>query len=355
MTLADLGYNDKLEEFRTKQKLDNFEIGRVITEHKERYIIMTEKGEFEAEITGNMRYTAKDRSDFPAVGDWVALTTYSDYFAIIHAIFPRKTVIQRKAVGQFGEIQIIATNIDYALITQAADRDFNVNRIERYVTICNSAKVEPVVILSKTDLVNEAEIELLISELNSRIKNIKIIPISNQTKNGIDNLRTIFVKGKSYCLLGSSGVGKSTLINNLSGQEILKTGSISSSTHKGRHTTNYRELNILKNGSIIIDNPGMREVGITDSSEGLETTFDTIIQISKDCKFTDCTHIHDKGCAVIDAVKNGIIDKSSYENYLKMQREKLRFQTSIAEKRNKERSFGKISKEIMKNRKQKKF
>jgi ribosome biogenesis GTPase / thiamine phosphate phosphatase len=355
MTLHDLGYNDALQKFRYEHKLDNFEIGRVITEHKERYIIKTEKGEFEAEITGNMRFTAKDRSDFPAVGDWVALTTYDDYFAIIHCIFPRQSVLQRPAVGQFGEIQIIATNVDYALITQAVDRDFNVNRIERYLTICYSSHVEPIILLSKTDLVNEEEVNSLLSDLNSRIKNIKIIPITNLTKDGLNSLRNILIKGKSYCLLGSSGVGKSTLVNNLIGEEILKTASISSSTNKGRHTTNYRELTILENGSILIDNPGMREVGIADSAGGLETTFDAIIQLSKDCRFPDCNHIHDKGCAVKDAVEKGIIDRESYENYMKMLREKLRFQTSIAEKRKKERSFGKVAKEIMKHRKQKKY
>lgn len=355
MTPEELGYNDTFAAFRREQNLSNFEVGRIISEHKERYIVITEKGEFEAEITGKMRFTANDRSDFPAVGDWVALTAYSDEYAIIHAIFPRQSVIQRQAVGQFGEVQIIAANIEFALITQAADRDFNINRIERFLTICNSARVEPIIILSKTDLVDETGLNLLLSELNSRIKNIAVIPVSNQTKDGLDRLRAVLKKAKSYCLIGSSGAGKSTLINNLAGKEVLKTGSVSSSTHKGRHTTNNRELIILENGSIVIDNPGMREVGIADTTDGIETTFEAIIQTSKECKFIDCAHIHDKGCAVIAAVEKGIIEKSSYENYLKMRREKLRFQTSIAEKRKKERVFGKISKEIMKSRKQKKF
>jgi ribosome biogenesis GTPase len=153
MRLEDLGYNDKLEKFRSDNNLENFETGRVIAEHKERYIIRTTKGEFEAEITGNMRFTAKSREDFPAVGDWVALTTYDPDFAVIYKILPRFSIIKRQAVGQFGEVQVIAANIDQAFIVQAVDRDFNINRLERYLTICNSSKVSPVIVLSKTDLI----------------------------------------------------------------------------------------------------------------------------------------------------------------------------------------------------------
>src|SRR5512138_1829257 len=155
MKLEDLGYTNKLEKFRIENNLKDFEIGRVISEHKERYVVKTEKGEFESEITGNLRFSARGREDFPAVGDWVALTTYDTDFAIIHKIFPRYSVISRQAVGQFGEIQIIATNIDYALLVQSADRDFNINRLERYLTICHSSRVSPVIILSKIDLTDE--------------------------------------------------------------------------------------------------------------------------------------------------------------------------------------------------------
>ncbi len=153
MTLEELGYNKVLEKFRRDNNLNSFEIGRIIAEHKERYIVKTIKGEFEAEITGNMRFTAKSREDFPAVGDWVALTTYESDFAIIHKILPRFSIIKRQAVGQFGEIQIIATNIDYAFLVQAVDRDFNINRLERYLAICNSSQVSPIIVLSKIDLI----------------------------------------------------------------------------------------------------------------------------------------------------------------------------------------------------------
>ncbi len=184
MRIEDFGYNAVFEKFRIENKLDRFEKGRVIAEHKDRYIVKTAEGEFEAEITGNMRFTAKSREDFPAVGDWVALTTYDSDFAVIHKIFPRFSMLKRASVGQFGEIQIIATNIDYALIIQAIDRDFNINRLERYLTICNSSDVKPVIILTKIDLISDQQISEIITSINSRIKNIPVIAISNETQEG---------------------------------------------------------------------------------------------------------------------------------------------------------------------------
>lgn len=348
MKLEDFGYNERIEKLRIENNLKDFEIGRVIAEHKERYIVKTEKEEFEAEITGNMRFSASSRVDFPAVGDWVAMKTYNSEFAIIHKIIPRLSIISRQAVGQFGEIQIIATNIDFAFIVQAVDRDFNINRLERYLTICNSSKVAPIIILTKTDLINEQSKAAIIESIHQRLKDLPVIAISNETLDGYESLKQIIEKGKTFCMLGSSGVGKSTLLNNLSGRSIMKTGSISESTSKGRHITSHRELIILGNGGILIDNPGMREVGIVDSSDGLETTFDIVLSLAQNCKFKDCTHINETGCSVIEAVENGKLDKSIFENYQKMQREKLYFETSLMEKRKKEKIFGKIVKDYYK-------
>ena len=355
MKLQDLGYTDKLENSRIENNLKDFEIGRIVSEHKERYIVKTEKGEFEAEITGNLRFSAKSREDFPAVGDWVALTTYDSDFSIIHKILPRYSIISRQAVGQFGEIQIIATNIDYALIVQAADRDFNINRLERYLTICYSSKVVPIIILTKTDLINEKAKVEIIESINKRIKDIPIYAISNETQDGYEALKQIIVKGKTFCMLGSSGVGKSTLLNNLSGESIMKTGAISQSTNKGRHVTSYRELIVLRNGGIMIDNPGMKEVGITDTTGGLETTFDQIISLSQSCKFKDCTHTIEKGCSVIEAIEKGEINRASYENYLKMEKEKAHFDSSVVERRKKDKNFGKMMKNYKKEIKNNKY
>ena len=354
MKLKEFGYNDKLEKSRIENNLQDFEIGRVVSEHKERYIVKTEKGELDAEITGNLRFSAVSREDFPAVGDWVALTIYDSGFSIIHKILQRFSIIARQAVGKFGEIQIIATNVDYAFLVQAVNRDFNINRLERYLTICYSSKVSPIIVLTKTDLINEQKIAEIIESINLRFKNIPVIAISNETPDGYEALKKVIEKGKTYCMLGSSGVGKSTLLNNLSGRIVMKTGSINKITNKGRHVTSHRELFVLDNGGILVDNPGMREVGIADTAQGLETTFDKIVGFSQNCKFKDCTHTNEIGCSVREAVEKGEIDKSSYENYLKMEREKAYFESSVAERRKKDKDFGKMlknyKKEINKNK-----
>ena len=355
MRLEELGYNNYLEKFSIDQSLKNFEIGRVIAEHKERYIIATDKGEFEAEITGNLRFTAKSREDFPAVGDWVALITYDSNFAIIHKILPRFSIIKRQAVAQFGEIQIIATNIDFAFLVQAVDRDFNINRLERYLTLCNSSKVKPIIVLSKIDLIEEPLIAEILESIKVRIKNVPIIAISNESHHGYDKIKTIIEKGKTYCLLGSSGVGKSTLLNNLSNKALMRTGTISQTTNRGRHITSHRELIILENGGILIDNPGMREVGIADSASGLEITFDQIVSLAQNCKFKDCTHANEVGCSVLEAMNNGEIDNASYENYMKMEREKAHFEANFADRRKKEKEFGKLVKNYKKDMQKNKY
>jgi ribosome biogenesis GTPase / thiamine phosphate phosphatase len=349
MNLEDLGYNQELEKLRVSEDLGSFEIGRVISEHKERYTVCTPKSELTAEVTGNLRFTAKGREDFPAVGDWVALITYDSDSAFIHKILPRFSLIRRQAVGQVGEIQVIAANVDFAFIIQSVSNDFNINRLERYLTICYSSGVSPIIVLSKVDLVDEDQISRLLNKIKSRIKDIPVLTISNETKSGYDKIHAIIEKGKTYCMLGSSGVGKSTLINNLSGKTIMRTSHISKTTKKGRHITSHRELIVLENGGIFIDNPGMREVGIADFRSGLENTFDIIASFSEKCKFNNCTHMNEAGCAVLSALQSGEIDLASYDNYVRMERERAYFETSVSEKRRKERIFGKIIKNYKKN------
>ncbi|MBN1651256.1 MAG: ribosome small subunit-dependent GTPase A [Bacteroidales bacterium] len=355
MTLEDLGYTKNLESLRIENSLQHFEIGRVYAEHKERYGVKTEKGEFEAEITGNLRFSAKTRADYPAVGDWVALSIFDGDFSIIHGILPRFSTLSRQAVGQFGEIQIIASNIDYALLLQAVDRDFNLNRLERYLTICYASKVSPIIVLTKTDLFPENKIAEIYSTINHRIKNVPVFAISNETLDGYNELKTIIEKGKTFCMLGSSGVGKSTLFNNLSGRKLMKTDEISKSTSKGKHISSHRELVVLENGGILIDNPGMREVGIVDASDGMETTFDRIYRLSQNCKFKDCTHTSESGCQVLEALEKGELDQAIYDNYLKMEREKIRFESTLAEKRKKDKAFGKMIKHIKQEKSNSKY
>lgn len=355
MTYEDLGYNNELEQYRNEHRLESFEMGRVISEHKERYVVKTPTKEFDSELIGNLRFTAESRYDFPAVGDWVAFSEYDDGKALIHAIYPRSSVIERQAVGKSGQVQIIAANIDYGIIVQSVNRDFNINRLERYLTICNASNVEPIILLSKIDLITDSDLETLLNQIEERINDVPVIAISNESDAGLDQLAALINTGKTYCLLGSSGVGKSTLLNKLSGKELMSTGAISESIDRGKHITSHRELIVLENGGILIDNPGMREVGITDTASGLEMTFDGIMEYAENCRFKDCTHQHEKGCAIIEAVENGEIDPNSYANFQKMHREKTHFESTVQEKKNKDKSFGKMVKNVKKQRKNDKF
>lgn len=321
MRLEDLGYSEEIGQYRKDQGLDSFGIGRVISEHKDRYAVKTEFNEFDCELIGNLRFTVKDKNQLPAVGDWVAISEYDEDKALINAVYPRKSILERKAVGKLGQTQIIAANIDFGLIVQSINRDYNINRLERYLAICNASKIEPIIILSKADLIDTNELREILAQVKERIKNVLVIPISNQTLLGIDEIKSKLLKGKTYCLLGSSGVGKSTLINTLTGEELMETGEISQSIGRGKHITSHRELIVLEKG-ILIDNPGMREVGITNMSDGLEMTFDEIFNLAQDCKYSDCTHTNERGCAILDAIENEKLDPDSYKNFIKMEKEK---------------------------------
>lgn len=344
MKLTDLGLTKELADQIKEIDLSEFAVGRVTQEHRERYIVYDGENEYDAEITGNLRHSAASRADFPAVGDWVILKTYNSEQAIIHRVLPRKSVLARQAVGKFGAEQIISANIDVAFIVQAINNNFSINRLERYLTICYSSGIEPVLIISKTDLSDIEEIREATGALEKREKKVKYFLLSNVTSEGIDQVLAFIRKGKTYCVVGSSGVGKSTLINNLLKKEIIRTGHISHSTNKGRHITEHRELFILEKGGIIIDNPGMRELGVTENSEGMKITFREIVDMSSKCRYSDCSHRNESGCAVIEAVNKGIIDKDSYNNFLKIRKEQERFQTTVAEKHKKDRIFGKMLK-----------
>ncbi len=208
--------------------------------------------------------------------------------------------------------------------------------------------------LSKIDLISDSELESKLLQIRQRIKDIPIITVSSETK-GYKDAEKVIKQGKTYCLLGSSGVGKSTLLNSILGESFMKTGEISSSVNKGKHITSHRELIVLNNGGIIIDNPGMREVGITDTTSGLETTFESIIEYSKNCLFKDCTHVNEKGCAVLAAVEEGEIDEDSYSNFRKMEKEKMHFETDALERKKKDKDLGKLIKEVKKHRKNNKY
>jgi ribosome biogenesis GTPase len=355
MTISDLGYNSSIESYIVDNNLTDFTPGRVTQEHRERYIVTTGDVEYDAEITGNLRFSAGSRADFPAVGDWVMMSPYESGMAIIHKVLPRKSVLERQSIGKHGEKQIISANIDTALILQSIDNNFNINRLERYLTICYSSGVEPILIISKIDLSSPTEIQKSLEYLNSRENKIRSILLSNKTLQGHEQILSLLQRGKTYCVVGSSGVGKSTLINNLLNENILKTSPISHSTNKGKHVTSHRELFVLENGAIIIDTPGMRELGIIDNPDGIKSTFEEIYNLSLNCRFTNCTHTSESGCAILEAIVKGEINKDSLENYRKMRREQERFQTTIAEKHKKDQELGRLYKSIVKEKKKNKY
>lgn len=225
-------------------------------------------------------------------------------------------------------------------MVQAVDRDFNLNRLERYLTIVNAGKIEPVIVLNKSDLASEGELADKIARLKERFQHVEIITTSAADGTGIAGLRQAIQKGKVYCFVGSSGAGKSSLINELLGQEQIKTRTISLSTSKGRHTTTHRELFVLLNGGLVIDNPGIREVGLARAGEAVERVFGEIAELALNCQFADCTHRHEPGCAVLSAVGSGELNEAKYLNYLKLKKETDFYRLSALERKQKDQSFG---------------
>jgi ribosome biogenesis GTPase / thiamine phosphate phosphatase len=316
---------------------------RVIAQHRGKYRVKCEDKEIWATVTGKSIFTAKSQLDYPVVGDMVNIVDVGSGDAVIKEILPRKSILERKAVG-LEKVQPIASNVDTVFIVQAIDRDFNLNRFERYVTIIRAGNILPVLVLNKIDLISPEELKEKVMQVNDRLKDTPLLTTSILTENGIDGLIKAVKNGQIYSFLGSSGVGKSSLINKLLGHELLKTEEISAQTQKGKHTTTHRELYELKNGAMVIDNPGMREVGLADVDVGVSGVFAEIEFLGKDCKFSDCSHQSEPGCAVLAAVKAGDLSESKYENYIKLKKEAEYFAMTSLEKRNKDRSFGKMVK-----------
>ena len=353
MNLEDIGYNSTINAYIEDNGLDKSSIGRVVAVFRDIYHVRTASVELKATITGNLQNSIEEKSELPIVGDWVCLNKYDDDNAFITQVFPRNNFIERRSKGKSINKQAIAANIDFGFIVEAITENFNINRIERYLAICNSANVKPIILLTKTDLITKPMLKNTINEVKERIGNVPIFALSNLTNIGIDELKASLLKSKTYCLLGLSGVGKSTLLNILAEKIVMKTSAISQSTNKGVHTTTHRQLFILNNGSIIIDNPGMREVGITDSTVGVEITFEKIYELAENCRFSDCSHTHENDCAVLVAVEKGILDKDIYNNFIKMKKEQTRLLTTLVAKRKQDKAFGKMIKTVMKNKKNK--
>ena len=352
--LQNIGFDEWFVEQMHSFKNTEFSPARVIQVNKDNYLIRNEKNEIKAEVTGKLLYNADSSTSLPAVGDWVMVQYFDENtLAIIHEILPRKSILKRKVAGKNVDFQVLAANIDTAFIVQSLDSNFNLRRLERYLVMINESKIQPVVLLSKSDLISETELQNNINEIKKINQSIEIIPFSNVSGIGLEYISKALLQRKTYCLLGSSGVGKTSLLNKLIGEEKYEVNDIREKDDRGRHTTTRRHLIFLNNGSMIIDTPGLRELGIFNMEEGINETFDEITNLSKKCQFNDCTHTHEKGCAIKQAIEDNEIDEDRFNNYMKIQKEAVFYEMSYLEKRQRDKKFGKMVKQIMKDKKKK--
>ena len=325
-------------------------VARITAVDRAGYVIRDEHGELPAELTGRLRFDAESSTDLPCVGDWVC-ARYQDArsHATIHGVLPRKSFLRRKAPGKDIDFQMIAANIDVAFIIQSCHFDFNVRRLERYLVMVREGHIEPVLLLTKIDLVSALELESLIGRIRLAGIEARIVTLSSVTGAGLDRVRELLIPGRTYCLLGSSGVGKTTLINRMAGDAGLETRGVSH-TGEGRHTTTRRQLIALDGGALLIDMPGMRELGMLGVSEGLDDTFADIGELAKKCRFTDCGHSAEPGCAVRAAIERHDLSEERLRDYLKLKKESAFHDLSYAERRKKDRDFGRFVQSAVKNK-----
>lgn len=341
------------EQERLRYIDEGFTIARIAAEHKEMYSLLLDGNVVHAEVTGRLMFAAESRKDFPAVGDWVAVQAYENSNAIIHHILPRKTCIVRKASGREFKEQVIAANIDIVFIIQSLDHNYNIRRLERFLVVAKESGAVPVILLSKTDLITDDELKSRIDEVRAMSSGIRTIAYSAKTFSHIDEIKQLISPETTVCFIGSSGVGKSTLINRLVGKELLQTNEVREEDSRGRHTTTHRQLIPLDAGGFVIDTPGMRELGLWDISGSIEEIFPEIASLAAGCRFTDCTHIHEPDCAVQHAVHEGRLEAKRYESYLKLKKEAeyVASKTDVTkqqERKAKEKRLGRTIKAFMK-------
>lgn len=297
---------------------ESFYLGRVSVQYKDIYKIFTEEGEVLARVSGKLSYSSNSTFDYPVVGDWVLLdrTDNKNGDAIIHKVLTRKSCFSRKIAGTRYDTQVVAANIDYIFICMALNNDFNINRLERYIAVAWDSRAIPVIVLTKSDLCEDIDERL--RETSEIAIGIDILVTSSLNGYGYEKVKEYIKSGITIAFIGSSGVGKSTLINKLLNKEVLKTNSISEND-KGRHTTTHRELFLLDDGGVIIDTPGMRELGLI--SADIDKSFENIEELEKQCKFSDCTHNNEPKCAVREAIESGELDLDRLERYRKLKKE----------------------------------
>lgn len=296
------------------------DFARVAVEHKEQYLLLTAEGERAAEVSGRFIFDADSPADYPKVGDWVAIADEPGWDrAVIHALLPRRTRLSRRIAGKKTEEQILAANVDVIFLVQGLDLDFNIRRLERELVMVRRSGAEGIVLLNKSDL--RPDSPLAVSKAREAAPDTAVIAVSALTSAGLENLRACLRPGKTHVFLGSSGVGKSTLINALSGTKRLATAPVREDDSRGRHTTVRRELILLPGGALLLDTPGVREFQLWEADGAVDDVFSDIAGLAAGCRYADCTHVRETGCAVREAVENGGLPAGRYESYLKLRRE----------------------------------
>ncbi|MFC1911570.1 ribosome small subunit-dependent GTPase A [Chloroflexota bacterium] len=349
MELYALGFNEWFVQRLKESGKTDYHVARVTSVNKGGYLVRNEDGEVLSELAGEFMFSAESSLQYPAVGDWAFVQYYNaDTLAIIYDLLPRKTILKRKAAGRKIDYQMIAANIDVAFIVQSCDFNFNLRRLERYLVMINDGHIDPVILLSKSDLVSQQDLERKVSEIRNTGIECEVIAYSIETGSGLPQIQQVLKSGMTYCLLGSSGVGKTTLLNHLIGRDAFRINLVREKDGKGRHTTSRRQLVVLDRGAMLIDTPGMRELGNIGVGSGIEESFSDILKLSGNCRFKDCTHTHEVGCSVLRAVRSGSLNEVHYQDYLKLNKESEHYQMSYVERRRKDRKFGQFIKSAMK-------
>lgn len=293
---------------------------RVAVRHKTLYLLLSEFGELRGELSGKLVYSSTSEADFPAVGDWVIVHPLpSDRAATILGLLPRKSKFSRQAAGKPTQEQVVAANVDVIFIVISLDQDFNLRRLERYLLLANESGARPVIILNKADLC--ATVDEHVDQVREVASRVPIHVMTAVAGRGVEEIRRYLSSGITGALLGSSGVGESTIINRLLGEERMRTGLVRSGDHKGKHTTAYRELLLLPGGGLLIDTPGMRELQLWDGEFGIVETFADMESLAAECRFKNCRHQNEPGCAVQQAIEGGVLDQARFRSYQKLLRE----------------------------------